>query len=475
MPAWGSILSRNPDQKVDAMVASIVVPLPAPGSDPGEISAVALPFAYGLAARTGASVALVTVVDEVPPFAARFSPRETAAPDKRTQWLTECQANLDRIATDLPMVCTERIVRSGNVVAQIVNVVRQLPDPILVVGSHGRGGISRLLRGSIAFRLVHEAPCPVLVVRGPALEGATEPTPVLSKVLVPLDRSAFAEHALNVALDTLSNAPLHVHVLHVVDESIYLGYPPGTARTHGERLGTRYLREVAERLIARGLFVTTEVRYGAPAGEIMRAAAEQKSDVIAMATHARDTAGWFFLGSVAESVLRESGLPVLLIRPDETAVEAVIEGAKEAAEQTGVEAPAPPPLWRQPISELMTPIPVVVREDTPLQELARRMLDHRSGAVPVVDDRGNLVGIITTSDLTGHDPWTPLCGRAEPDRLGYHEPARRRQGGRVRRGGCTADAQPRPQPRPGRPRWRSRGSGGAAGSAQAASRLMARC
>jgi CBS domain-containing protein len=125
-----------------------------------------------------------------------------------------------------------------------------------------------------------------------------------------------------------------------------------------------------------------------------------------MATHARDTAGWFFLGSVAESVLRESRLPLLLVRPDEAAVEMI--GA--AAERYRVEPPAPPALWRQPISELMPPNPVVVREDTPLEEVARATLDHRIGAIPVVDGRGQLVGIVTTSDLTGHDPWTPLSG-----------------------------------------------------------------
>lgn len=56
-------------------------------------------------------------------------------------------------------------LRHGDVAKQIVEVAELLGDPLIVVGSDGRGAVGRALLGSVSTRLVHAAPCPVLVVR----------------------------------------------------------------------------------------------------------------------------------------------------------------------------------------------------------------------------------------------------------------------------------------------------------------------
>ena len=60
------------------------------------------------------------------------------------------------------------------------------------------------------------------------------------------------------------------------------------------------------------------------------------------------------------------------------------------------------------VRDIMTKPVVVVREDSTLEEVARTMLDHRIGCVPVVDDTGRLVGIITESDFTGKERGFPF-------------------------------------------------------------------
>lgn len=76
-----------------------------------------------------------------------------------------------------------------------------------------------------------------------------------------------------------------------------------------------YLQEQSELLTARGYSVTTEVRDGRVAEEILRVAGERDAHVIAMATHGRGGIGRLVFGSVAESVLSEARAPLLLMRP----------------------------------------------------------------------------------------------------------------------------------------------------------------
>lgn len=59
-------------------------------------------------------------------------------------------------------------VQIGNAAAEIVNAARDWPADLIVIGSHGRGGLKRALLGSVAEAVMRQAPCPVLVVRSKA-------------------------------------------------------------------------------------------------------------------------------------------------------------------------------------------------------------------------------------------------------------------------------------------------------------------
>src|ERR671914_1766621 len=60
------------------------------------------------------------------------------------------------------------------------------------------------------------------------------------------------------------------------------------------------------------------------------------------------------------------------------------------------------------VREVMSRPPIVVREETTLEEAARVMLDRGIGCLPVVAADGGMVGILTESDLTGARPWLSL-------------------------------------------------------------------
>ena len=56
-------------------------------------------------------------------------------------------------------------VQIGNAATEIVSAARDWPADLIVIGSHGRGGLKRALLGSVAEAVMRQAPCPVLVVR----------------------------------------------------------------------------------------------------------------------------------------------------------------------------------------------------------------------------------------------------------------------------------------------------------------------
>ena len=93
---------------------------------------------------------------------------------------------------------------------------------------------------------------------------------------------------------------------------------PETSRIDAEE----YLAPVAVELRKQGVRVRTQVRRGQPAEEIVAAARDTGADLIAMTTHGRSGLGRLLFGSVAEAVLRESRLPVFLMRVTEAQVTA---------------------------------------------------------------------------------------------------------------------------------------------------------
>jgi nucleotide-binding universal stress UspA family protein/predicted transcriptional regulator len=292
-------------------------------------------------------------------------------------------------------------------VAEILAVIGEHERPLLVLSSHTRAGLDRLLFGSIAFELVRTAPCPVLVVRGTRPDAP--PVASLAKVVAPLDQSPLAEHALDTALNALGPPDLRVHLLHIVEPLPHAAMAPSELVAMVEPKVQRHLQEISQPLLGRGYRVTTEVRHGKPDEEIANVAAEQNADLIVMAPHGQGRFHRGLLGSVAERVLRASPVPLLLVRPTHHRSSAG-EGEEglTAIPRPRETAETPPAPWERRARELMVQPVAVAREETPLANVAEAMLKDRLGCIPIVDEHGHLVGIVTESDFLGSDPRIPL-------------------------------------------------------------------
>src|SRR5262245_37266631 len=140
--------------------------------------------------------------------------------------------------------------------------------------------------------------------------------PTFRRVLVPLDGSDLAESVIPSFLEMGQALELELvllHVLPVVVPELVDGSAQAieamTRRLNEE--ATSYLEAAAARLADRAR-VQTRVRTGDPASEIVEEARECRAHMIAMTTHGRSGMSRLLFGSVAESVLRRTTVPVFL-------------------------------------------------------------------------------------------------------------------------------------------------------------------
>ncbi len=186
---------------------------------------------------------------------------------------------------------------------------------LVVMGTHGRKGMDRLLSGSVSEEVVRGAPCPVFTVLPSADEGSV---PTISRVLAPVDLSEQSDMVVHhaAALSDAYAAPLDL--LHVVEEAAYpsvYGLDPLTPSLPNVQDRAREaLETLAGRLDLRTDPVNVHVLAGYAARDIVEFAKDHEVDLIVMATHGRTGLNRFLIGSVAEKVVRRAPCPVFTLR-----------------------------------------------------------------------------------------------------------------------------------------------------------------
>lgn len=198
--------------------------------------------------------------------------------------------------------------------AAIAHAARDGVD-LIAMATHGRGGLSRLLLGSVAEAVIRAAGVPVLLIRG---QSAWKPW-ATRKIVVPLDGSEASEEILPVVQRLAGPRALTVLLLKVIEPLAptaaggTVTWPDEVIALQREDAG-RYLAKMMEPLRARGLRVECHVAVGRPAETIAAVAGREQADLIVMATHGRSGISRVLLGSVAGGVLRSASVPVLLFK-----------------------------------------------------------------------------------------------------------------------------------------------------------------
>lgn len=317
----------------------ILVPL-----DGSPLAETILPYALTLAKASSARLLLLRSLHmqvALAPLMGMMPPEESIQQiwdDEETLAGTYLAAMAERLregGVPVATVVTEGVAAAADILKYVAS------DPsvaAIALCTHGRGGLGRLVFGSVAEEILHSAPVPLLLLR-PAEDGPPESLaalPEFRRILVPLDGSPAAEQALGHARG-LARATGAILILLSVALTPYdhllatappppvpatgAGPPPASVttsavapwETEAERI-TEYLQAQAEALRREGLPVETELTYGKPAAEITAVSKRVAADILVMATHGRSGLARVRLGSVALEVAQTSRLPVLLVR-----------------------------------------------------------------------------------------------------------------------------------------------------------------
>ena len=204
--------------------------------DLSDCSRHALDYAVAIAKRYGATVSsLLVVPPAAPPIPAADLgpyPMLVFTAEDLAQLRGELEKFVKGFARDVPFTAA---VAEGNVVAQIVRRASDLPADLIVIGTHGRSGLERVMLGSVTERVLLKSPCPILTV-APRATG-TAPSGVFTRILCAVDFSPSSMKALGVAATLAKDAGARLSVVHVLErfpiyEPVMMG-GPGTPSTTG--------------------------------------------------------------------------------------------------------------------------------------------------------------------------------------------------------------------------------------------------
>lgn len=303
------------------MYHKILVPL-----DGSPFSEEALPLAIGVARRTGAELRLLHVMESL---YGKVIESEAA--------ITDEMDGLARRIMEAAGVTAMVGVRRGEAVPEICAYIEEEGIDLVVMATHGWGGIRRAWLGSVTDELVRAAKVPLLVVRPQGGEPAAAPPegaavgsghPPLQgaeirHALLTLDGSDLAESAVEPLL-ALAGPDARYTLLRVVPipipgDAMTAGWDPAlwqdllpTLRDEARDYLDRFAAQLRERVREVEIDVLIEL---SPASAIIDYAAQHDIDLIAMATHGHGGIRRVALGSVTDKVLRGADAPVLISGP----------------------------------------------------------------------------------------------------------------------------------------------------------------
>lgn len=260
-----------------------------------------------LARQFDASIALIHVVNDDQPRRIVDSERD------------EAEQLLRRLAATLRDVdgveCEPRVIRASPLVG-IVKAVEELAPDLLIIGPHRRQVLRDVFVGTTAERTIRSVKCPTLMVNAP-------PAGQYRHILQTTDLSNVSREALQRFLALGLSYGVRNTLLYVFDApALRLTFSHSMPKDEQESYLANEKKDASRDLsgfLAKAKLgsVVAKVRYGASVAHhgILKAADEEKADLIVLSTHGRTGLGKMLLGSVTEQVLQTSPVDVLAVPP----------------------------------------------------------------------------------------------------------------------------------------------------------------
>jgi len=277
------------------------------GSEPSRVAAECL---AQLPLPAGSTIRLATVLAddtwEIPPYL-RSAEREWAL-----QNFAQAETVLAREGVEI-----RHSLLIGEPAGEILHEAGATREDLLVLGTHGRSGLSGMLLGSVAVNVARHARQPVLVAR--------RSTPELRRVILGVDGSEHATQATRLLTRFPWPADAQITVCHVTRPYVPLMGPEYTpsmweimadVRSQQVRDAEQFAGAAAAELRHAGLQAETVVREGDPAAELAQLAEEQGAGLIVVGARGISAIQALLVGSVADRVLRQAACSVLIVHAE---------------------------------------------------------------------------------------------------------------------------------------------------------------
>jgi nucleotide-binding universal stress UspA family protein len=234
----------------------------------------------------------------------------------------EAREKLDHVALRFEGIPHHSYVRHGQIWKNLAEIIAEQEVDLIVVGTHGRTGLGKLLLGSVAEDILRHAPCPVLTV-GPRISGRAKlpAFQTAGRDLAPpeLDlrqivfATNFAHNSALVAQAAVSLAEAfhsRLTLMHVFEDYTHVGSQPNLLEE-----GVRRLQELLPKDAALQYAPETVLEFGSAAERILRVASQREADLLVLGARPAARAGSTHLPwTTAHQVIAQAHCPVLTIR-----------------------------------------------------------------------------------------------------------------------------------------------------------------
>lgn len=285
-------------------------------------SEAALPYAAAICRHFGSTLHVVHVLSEASLLMMTGGVDYVSMGTIYDDAHTEAKEKLDEIAERLEGIPLRSYVRHGQVWRNLNGIIGDNQVDMIVLGTHGRTGLGKLLLGSVAEDILRHASCPVLTV-GPKVSGRAklpafpkrghDVAPLeleLRQIVVATDFAPSSAHIAQRAIKLAEEFRARLTLLHVIEDYTQLGSRPGPIEEGVGRLQALIPADATLQYPAE-----TILEFGSPAERILKVAIERDADMIVLgARSARDIGSTHLPWSSAHHVIAQAHCPVLTIR-----------------------------------------------------------------------------------------------------------------------------------------------------------------
>ncbi len=199
----------------------------------------------------------------------------------------------------------DKVVEVGSVAETILETADNIQADLIIIGSHKKGLIEKLLLGSVAERVLNKARTSVLVVKGNELNK-------VEKILCGYDFLPNSQKALEIAVEIAKKTDAEIEVLHADHDEWFAHFKNIYEEVYNKKLSL--LKQIEENLKGDNIKIKVKLEKGRPESVILNEIKNYKPDLTILGKRKSPDIRRIFLGTVAMKVIKETDKPILIVK-----------------------------------------------------------------------------------------------------------------------------------------------------------------